>query len=278
MNTLVNGQAGDYIAVRDRGFAYGDGVFRTLKCDAGRLLAWPRHYAKLAADCVALGIRCPAESILLADLAQLAPENAAVKLTISRGLSARGYACDPNANPTRIVQIGVLPTYPADLHTVGVHVRLCDWLLSIQAGLAGVKHLNRLDQVMARREWDDTVIFDGLMSNARAEVVEGVMTNLYLLKDGILYTHPLADCGVAGVMRDLVLEASVTLRIPTLQQPFTVEALALADAVLLSNSLAGVVPVAQCGTHQWHNFTTAQRLHAAVVNQSILESTLCRVA
>ncbi|MGQ5524604.1 aminodeoxychorismate lyase [Chitinimonas sp. PSY-7] len=278
MNTLVNGQAGAYITVRDRGFAYGDGVFRTLKCEAGRLLAWPRHYAKLLADCAVLGIRCPAESVLLADLAQLAPENATVKLTVSRGLSARGYACDPDADSTRIVQTGILPTYPTNLHTVGVQVRLCDWPLSIQPGLAGVKHLNRLDQVMARREWTDPAIFDGLMCNTRAEVVEGVMTNLYLLKEGVLYTHPLADCGVAGVMRNLVLEAGVDLGFKTAQQPFTVKALVEADAVLLSNSLAGVVPVAQCGAHQWHNFDAAQRLHAAVVKQSIMESTLCRAA
>ena len=278
MTTLVNGQAGEYIAVRDRGFAYGDGVFRTIKCAAGRLLAWPRHYAKLAADCAILGIACPPESILLADLAQLAPEEATIKITVSRGPSARGYVCEPDAMPTRIVQLGPLPNYPADLHTLGVTVRLCDWLLSIQAGLAGVKHLNRLDQVMARREWADPTIFDGLMCNARGELVEGVMTNLYFIKDNVLYTHPLTDCGVAGVMRNLVLEVCESLGIKTVQQPFTVEAMLAADVVLLSNSLAGVVPIAQCGTNQWHNFGTVQRLHAAVVNQSMMESTLCRAA
>ncbi|SFZ76774.1 aminodeoxychorismate lyase [Chitinimonas taiwanensis] len=275
MNTLVDGVAQDHIAVRDRGLAYGDGVFRTLRCEQGRLLAWPRHYAKLQADCAALGIVCPEAALLLADLAQLAPASAAVKIIITRGVSARGYACDPSASPTRIVQVAPLPDYPDSLRTEGVQLRLCAWPLSIQPGLAGIKHLNRLDQVMARREWQDASIFDGLMCNARGELVEGVMTNLYLLQGNALYTHPLADCGVAGAMRGLVLELAAGMGVQICQQAFGADRLAQVDALLLSNSLAGVLPVRQCGAQSWHNFDLAQQLHAALLEQARKESIPC---
>lgn len=277
MSTLVNGQPGDLIAVSDRGLAYGDGVFRTLKCEAGRLLAWPRHYAKLAADCAVLGIDCPSEAVFRADIAQLAPETAAIKLIVTRGLSARGYRCNPAAAVTRIVQTGPLPDYPASLHTAGVATRFCDWPLAIQPGLAGVKHLNRLDQVMARREWSDPSIFEGLMGNARGELVEGVMSNLYLLRGNCLCTHPLADCGVAGVMRDLVLAAAAAQGLQVQQAAFTRVDLLAADALFLSNSLAGVVPIAQCGGQRWHNFSIAQQLHAAIAQLALDESLSCEV-
>ncbi|QNM97838.1 aminodeoxychorismate lyase [Chitinimonas koreensis] len=275
MRILVNGSEAGLVDARDRGLAYGDGVFRTLRCEAGRLLAWPRHYARLAADCAALGIACPAEADLLADLAALAPHDAAVKLTVTRGVGARGYACAAEVPATRIVQAGPLPAYPAGLREHGVAVRLCDWPLAIQPGLAGLKHLNRLDQVMARREWDDPALFDGLMANARGELVEGVMTNLYLLAGGTLLTHPLADCGVAGVTRELVLECAAALGIAVELRAFTAEALATADAVLLSNSLAGVLPVARCGARAWHDFAFARRLHDAVALLARQESRPC---
>lgn len=262
----------------DRGLAYGDGVFRTIRCEGGRLQAWPRHYAKLQADCAALGLACPAEADWLADLAQLAPVDAAVKLTVTRGHSSRGYAIDPAAPVTRICQAGPLPPYAATLRERGVAVRLCGTLLGIQPALAGVKHLNRLEQVLARREWSDPTIFDGLMCNPRGELVEGVMTNLFIVEGDSLLTHPLIDCGVAGVMRGLLLEAAAMLGLRQELTSFDTSRLLAADAVLLSNSLAGIVPVASLAGRLWQDFGLAQQLHTAVVLQSFKESQPCTAA
>jgi len=275
---LINGRMDDRIAVADRGLAYGDGVFRTIRCEAGRLLAWQRHYAKLQADCAALGLACPAEEAWLADLAELAPVDAAIKLTVTRGRSARGYAVDPAASVTRISQTGPLPPYADALREQGVTVRLCSTVLGIQPALAGLKHLNRLEQVLARREWSDPAIFDGLMCNPRGEVVEGVMTNLFIVEGDRLLTHPLADCGVAGVVRSMLLEAAATLGLRQELTSFDTQRLLAADAVLLSNSLAGIVPVACLGERRWQNFTLAQQLRTAVVLQSLKESLPCTAA
>ncbi|WP_374350904.1 aminodeoxychorismate lyase [Chitinimonas sp.] len=251
MNSLVNGRPAGQISVSDRGLAYGDGVFRTIRCEAGRLLLWPRHYAKLAADCAALGITCPAEALLLADIAHLDAVDGVIKIIVSRGESQRGYACVTGAPVTRIVQLSALPAYSESLYSDGAVVRLCDWPLSIQPGLAGIKHLNRLDQVMARREWTDTAIFDGLMCNGRGELVEGVISNLFLLQDGCLHTHPLHDCGVAGVARQLLLELAPGQGLNVQRRALHLDDLQSADAVLLSNSLAGIVPVSRLGDMHW---------------------------
>ncbi|QDQ27891.1 aminodeoxychorismate lyase [Chitinimonas arctica] len=274
---LVDGIAPATVSPRDRGLAYGDGVFRTLRCQEGRLLAWPRHYRKLQADCAVLGLDCPSEARWLADIAQLAPTTAAIKLTVTRGVGARGYACDPAAPVTRLVQAGPLPDYSA-VQRQGARVRLCDWLLGSQPGLAGVKHLNRLDQVMARREWQDPTIFDGLMRNGRDELVEGVISNVFLLRGDCLLTHPLTDCGVAGVLRELVLEVAAAQGLQVLLQAFDLTALTHADALLLSNSLAGVLPVAQCGSMSWHDFRIAERLNLAISRIAFEESLPCSPA
>jgi len=243
---LINGEADTMLDARDRGLSYGDGVFRTLRCEQGRLPHWRRHFAKLQADCLALGIACPAEALWLSDIARLAPGNAVVKLLVTRGVSMRGYACEMAAPVTRLTLVSALPSYPNGLYRDGVVTRLCDWRLTIQPGLAGIKHLNRLDQVMARREWSDPAIFDGLMLNTRGELVEGVMSNLFLACGGELYTHPLDDCGVAGVTRGLVLEAAQVLGIAVHEVPLTLAHLAGADEVMLCNSLVGLLPVRQC--------------------------------
>jgi 4-amino-4-deoxychorismate lyase len=260
---VVNGELDGVLAVGDRGLAYGDGVFRTLRCQGGRVAFWGRHYAKLAADCAALGIACPDEATLLTDLSALAPRDATVKITITRGLAQRGYACDPTAPVTRIVQVSPLPAYADTLYTQGASVRLCAWPLAIQPGLAGIKHLNRLDQVMARREWQDPAIFDGLMCNTRGELVEGVISNMLLLRDGVVQTHPLADCGVAGVTREVALALAADLGWGVSLNPPTVVELRAADAVFLSNSLAGIVPVRCFEDRYWTDLVPAQRLAAA---------------
>ncbi|WP_269532613.1 aminodeoxychorismate lyase [Chitinimonas sp. BJYL2] len=271
----INGEPKAQVSSSDRGLAYGDGVFRTLPCRAGRLQSWSRHYARLRDDAARLGIVCPNEATWLADIAQLAPSDATIKLTLTRGISTRGYASDPVAAPTRVVQMGALPAYALQRPIAPVEVRLCDWLLPINPGLAGVKHLNRLDQVMARREWSDVGVFDGLMRNARGEVVEGVMSNLFILRGNTLYTHPLQDCGVAGVTRDMVIAAAQSLGVAVAMQAFDIDAFLDADAAILCNSLAGVVPIGACGERRWRDDGFARTLAERVDAMALEESVAC---
>jgi 4-amino-4-deoxychorismate lyase len=263
MTVLVDGQA-PTLDPRDRGLAYGDGVFRTLRCQGGRLLGWSRHYAKLAADCAVLGLACPDEAHWRADLARLAPVDAAVKLVVTRGVSGRGYACAPGAPVSRIVTISPLPVYPADWIDRGVRLRRCDWPLSHQPRLAGVKHLNRLDQVMARREWNDPEIFDGLMCDPLGRVVEGVMSNLFILQDGQWFTPRLDETGVAGVMRGAVIEVLQEMGHPVTEARLDLAAVFSAEAVAVCNSLAGLLPVRALEDRVWADLVPLHALRASV--------------
>lgn len=273
--TVVDGRPSETVSARDRGFCFGDSVFRTLRCEAGRVWYWRRHYEKLAADCAALGLACPSEAQLLADLALIAPADAALRITVSRGVAARGYASDPAAPSVRVVSASALPSYPAHWFEKGVTVRHCDWRWSRQPGLAGLKHGNRLDQVMARREWDDPGVFDGLMRNIDDELVSGVMTNLWIRQGDRLLTPPLDGEGVAGVTRALLRESAERLGWEVRTQPLRREALAAADEVILCNSLAGVVPVSGDGVVVWHNFALAHQLRRSWLEGASEESMAC---
>ena len=143
---LVNGVECDAISADDRGLAYGDGVFRTFTLRAGKPVLWRLHYAKLAADCGALRIACPAAAAFERDLSLLAAPHpdCVVKIIVPRGSGPRGYAIPAAASPRRIVSAAPLPDYPRSYCDLGVRVCVCRTQLAEQPALAGVKHLNRL--------------------------------------------------------------------------------------------------------------------------------------
>ena len=249
---LVNGLPADQVDARDRGLAYGDGVFRTLKIEDGDPVWWTDHYARLAADCAALGLACPDEALLRGEVARVAADGAGVaKLVVTRGAGARGYA--PPALPavTRIVLGAPLPAHAAADAPVDVRARWCDLRLARQPRLAGIKHLNRLEQVLARAEWDDPAIFEGLLCDDTGAVISGVMSNLVLAKDGTLRTPDLAGCGVAGVARTRLLRAAAATGLTLQVCRLTPDAILDADELMLCNSLIGVRRVAALGERSW---------------------------
>ncbi|HEX5337166.1 MAG TPA: aminotransferase class IV, partial [Gallionella sp.] len=166
---LVNGVPGNLISIRDRGLLYGDGVFRTLRAVQGKALHWPLHYLKLQHDCAKLGISCPDEAVLCAELDQVLAQHpdGVVKLIVTRGVGARGYTPSADAEPTRIWDVSPLPDYPAAWATQGIKACVCNLRLSAQPRLACVKHLNRLENVLAAAELSDVQQHD-------SKVVEGL--------------------------------------------------------------------------------------------------------
>ncbi|HEU4709238.1 MAG TPA: aminotransferase class IV, partial [Methylophilaceae bacterium] len=159
---LINGESDIGLSPMDRGLTYGDGVFRTLRVSQGSPDAWSMHYHKLKSDCALLGIVCPDSDLLLRDIDQLftPEEEAVVKIIITRGTGPRGYAMPSLANPARIIIRENFPHYPPSNFTEGVSLHLCQLRLSHQPRLAGIKHLNRLENVLARSEWSDKAIAD----------------------------------------------------------------------------------------------------------------------
>jgi 4-amino-4-deoxychorismate lyase len=239
---LVNGAADDAVAVNDRGFQYGDGLFETVAVRDGMPLLWSRHLARLHRGAERLGLALPDAAVLTREAHALCHglARAVLKLVISRGPGARGYRLPASPQPTRVLSVvdGPVTLDATDTATV----RLCATRLSLQPALAGVKHLNRLEQVLARAEWGDDYS-EGLMSDTAGNIIEGTASNVFLVADGVLCTPDVSQCGVAGVVRELVLERAPALGIRCLVQPITLDLLYRADEMFLTNSLIGVRPV-----------------------------------
>lgn len=250
---LVNGAPADSVAATDRGLAYGDGVFRTMLARDRAPIAWDRHYRKLAADCAALDLPCPPAAVLARELARAldAPGPHVAKIIITRGSGPRGYAPPRQPSPTRVVMAGSPPEYPEEFERIGVEVRVCRTRLGFQPRLAGVKHLNRLENVLARAEWSDPAVPEGLMMDDEGHLAGGTQSNLFLLEEGRLVTPPLVRCGVAGVTRDRVMEAAASRGIPCREEPISQARLLRAEAALLVNSVVGVWGIRACGERRW---------------------------
>ncbi len=250
---LVNGKPQDTIAAADRGLAYGDGVFRTLATRAGTALCWPRHFAKLAEDCDRVGITPPVEPVLLGEVEQVARGRAqgAVKIIVTRGHGERGYALPAHPQATRIVMGMPLPAWPTENSCDGICARLCELRLSEQPRLAGIKHLNRLENVLARAEWNDPAIAEGLLLDRHGKLIEGVTSNVFLVLNGVLVTPELSRCGVAGVTRARILAWAHRAGMACKIRDVPLDELWEAEEVMVCNSLIGAWPVRNIGSRHW---------------------------
>lgn len=242
---LINGESGAHISALDRGLQYGDGLFETIAVADSRPCLWDRHYHRLETGGARLGIPIPVAETLLKEILQEIGSNdrGVIKVIISRGDGTRGYAPSENIETTRIVQFSSWPDYPEEAHSQGVKVRICNTRLGANHTLAGIKHLNRLEQVMARSEWDNPEIREGLMLDARGHVVEGTMSNIFMVKEGIFHTPDLTECGVSGVMRGLVLDVAKEQGVEVNVGHIPLSELLYADSLMLTNSLIGIWPV-----------------------------------
>ncbi|MDY7561306.1 aminodeoxychorismate lyase [Pseudomonas sp. 10B1] len=252
MLSWIDGRPADALSITDRGLAYGDGLFETIAVKAGRPLLIERHLARLKLGCDRLKIAADQALIrseLLAFAAQLG--RGVMKLIVTRGDSLRGYAPAPLARPRRIIQ-GYPPSpYPAAHADQGVSLFACVTRLSEQPLLAGLKHLNRLEQVLARSEWHDSAFAEGLMYDTSGRLIEGVYSNLFLIADDVLVTADLSRCGVAGVMRAELLAQAQTLGIVTEVRDIGIHDLEQADEVFVCNSVYGVWPVREFAQLNW---------------------------
>ncbi len=242
---FINGRAGDAINVNDRGLQYGDGLFETIAIVHGKLRRLVLHLDRLETGCARLGIRCPPRELLISELTSFAgyESHAVLKLILTRGVSDRGYRPREGVEPTRIVSLHDWPNHPAHWRETGVAVRWCTATLAEQPLLAGIKHLNRLEQVLARREWSDPDIAEGLLCDTHGHVIGGTMTNIFLVHDNELSTPRLDSCGVAGTVRAAVLSLANEIGMHPFEKELTPNDVASAHEVFLTNALVGIWPV-----------------------------------
>ena len=245
---LIDGQPGERVSIRDRGLHYGDGLFETVRRQDGALRWFDRHLKRLALGCERLGLVLPDAGRLRAEanaVAGAAP-HAIIKIIVTRGAATtRGYQPRGDEHPTRIVCAYDWPPAPPAEFRAGLSaVRL-----GANPQLAGIKHLNRLEQVLAQRAAAGQDLHEVLMlASPGDEVVGGSMSNVFAWRGDELLTPPVADCGVAGVMRSLVLEAAAALGIPARVAALPVAELAGIQSLFVTNVRLGAQPI-----HWYHN-------------------------
>ena len=267
MSVWVNGRRRQAVDYRDRGLHYGDGLFETMSVRAGRIRLLDYHLDRLQKGCRCLRIAAPHPLELRRELERIASggNNAILKLIVTRGSGPRGYRPTGRERTTRIVMLNALPPSRAGEAARHARVRLCATPLSINTRLAGLKTLNRLDTVLARAEWRDARVWEGLMSDGAGGWVCGTMSNRFLVRGRVLLTPLLDRCGVAGVMRRWILGHAATLGLRPLERRIRWQDLASADEVFMSNAVVGIRSVRTierrpAGTLRFDAAKTADRL------------------
>ncbi len=266
VQTLINGQPADLIGVTDRGLAYGHGVFETLLVIDGTPVFYPQHLQRLLSGCTRLGI--PADHLsdqLQQDLALLnfPAGRSVLKIVVTCGSGGRGYLTPDPAVPLRILTLSPMPEYP-DRPEQGIQVRWCDTRLALQPLLSGIKHLNRLEQVLARNEWRDPSIREGLVCDSRGYVIEGTMSNLCFVRDNCLCTPALDQCGVEGIVRNQLLQLARHHGMNVRIDNYTPQDVESADELFVCNSLIGIWPVLQLGERRYAFGQHTRRLQTAL--------------
>jgi 4-amino-4-deoxychorismate lyase len=166
-----------------------------------------------------------------------------LKILVTRGEGGRGYAPPRGARPRRILTLHPLPEHPPEWRSGGVVIRICRTPATGNPALAGLKHLNRLDSVLARAEWSAPDIAEGILTGPEGEIIGGTMTNLFLWNGALLQTPAIDRCGVAGTVRALAMDLAARQGIPCVETQLSPEALLEARGAFLTNSVVGVWPV-----------------------------------
>ena len=245
---IVNDELTDRVSVYDRGLAYGDGVFETILVQDGRLRFWDMHFKRLTRSLTQLNIRHKliSNDLLATINKHLSHESEQiVKIIVTRGNSQRGYMVPEDISANTIIYISDNPGVSHDWSKTGIKAKFCETRLGYQTKLAGLKHLNRLEQILARLELANTDYQEGIMLGYHGEVIEGIMHNLFLVKNGELFTPDLSQCGVAGIMRTFIIENSQQWDIPVHVTQVTVEQLLAADELFFTNSINVIWPICE---------------------------------
>jgi 4-amino-4-deoxychorismate lyase len=239
---LVNGEISNQVSTADRGLQFGDGLFENIAVIGGQPRFWQGHMDRLSAGCERLGLPLTPQAVLLRELNTVAAghPHCVVRIAITRGPSGLAFAPPESASANRIVSSHPLPLQEENLTTLGITARLCSLRLGIQPALGGINHLNRLEQVMARAEWQDPSIHEGILLDREDHIIGGVSSNVFLIYSGRLLTPRLDRCGVRGILRGAILNA---FRPRCEQRRLLLDMLPEAQEIFVCNSIQGILPV-----------------------------------
>ena len=252
---LLNGESKDSISFSDRGFQYGDGLFETIEVINGSPVFLDQHLQRLLKGCEKLLIPPPALALLRQEAfevsSQASSAQAVLKLIVTRGSGGRGYRQPETINTTRLFSLHPYPEYSESFKQLGITARFCRTSLGLNPALAGIKHMNRLEQVIARSEWDSADIQEGFMLDVTGNLIEGTMSNIFLVKNNCLITPIISHCGVEGILRNIVINLASQAHIDVIDKVISKEDVYSADELFITNSIIGIWPVKQIEDKQF---------------------------
>ena len=255
----------------NRGFQYGDGVFETIAVRHGKPRLWDYHMRRLKRACERLGLTLPNRvEAAVGDALVSTPEDrrhCLVKVVVTAAPGQRGYARAMPGDAETYVRVFPATELDRSAYRRGIVTRLCDTRLAVGSPFAGLKTLNRLEQVLARSELRQTDAFEGFTLDVENRLICGTMSNVFLVRDNAIATPALQRCGVEGVMRQLVLDLAPDIEVCDL----VLADLWAADEVFVTNSQMGLVPVRRCGDHSWPVGPTTQAIMRRLVDEGIEE-------
>jgi len=247
VTVLVNGARGQGVSPLDRGIHFGDGLFETIACRGGRPRFLTFHLERLISGCERLQIRAPEPELIAGEVCELArdADRAIVKVLVTRGAAVgRGYAAAGKETATRITIRYPWPDEDVSKSHDGVKVCTLSMRLGENPLLAGLKHCNRLEQILARAQWPaDIDVSEGLLFSSSGNLVSGTLSNVFIVRGSIVQTPRIDLCGVAGVMRRVVIREMHQAGIRMQECVLRTEDLQEADEMFLTNARIGIWPV-----------------------------------
>ena len=263
---LINGVEQDKISVFNRNMQYGDGLFETCVARDNQILFWPRHYSRLEIGCVKLNINKIDEGVWLSDIKKAfelsSKKNCIVKLILSRGDSLRGYGYKDDIEPVRVVIVSEM-YQPLFNKEFSLEYAISGYHSNPQ--LAGIKHCNRLEQILARSNLSSN---EAIMLDEKENIISVTQGNIYFIFGNKLLTPKLDRCGVVGSRRSLILELAMSLKMEALESNISINQAQKADEVFISNSVIGIQPVHSIESYKLGKNPLTEKIQKAFLSKT----------
>jgi 4-amino-4-deoxychorismate lyase len=270
MKTLVNGQFKDSLPVSDRGLQYGDGVWETLLISSGKIILLDEHLKRLQWGCNRLNIIGLDKTILRQEISLISKDirNCILKIIITRGSGGRGYSAQGLNSPTRILSLHGIPNTIDHYRNSGINICYCTTQLSHNPQLSGFKTLNCLQQVLARSELTDDYQ-EGIVSDIRGHIIEGTMSNLFLIIGEQVITPRLTHCGIRGIMRAYIVKLLANKNINFVERCVSMQDIENANRLFFTNSVIGLWFVTKINNIE---FSTPEENHSCKIITYLLSN------
>ncbi|MFT5450966.1 MAG: 4-amino-4-deoxychorismate lyase [Enterobacterales bacterium] len=264
-NSYRNGETVASDIATDRALLYGDGVFTTIVIKDQKALFIEEHFKRLLDNCQQLKIiNLPLDEIKISFSSAIEHiKQGIVRITVARSSGERGYFC-ANPKPVFWITSSDWPVHIQLFRASGINVRYCEQRLSQNPSLAGIKHCNRLEQVLARNEWQSDDYQEGLMLDTQGHLIEGTMSNLFIIKNNLLITPTLTLSGVKGIMRQKVIEIAQSEGIEVNIMDIKPEDLKSAEAAFVTNSVIGIWSINKIENHSFTKNPLIEKLQQSL--------------